>query len=107
VKRALLLIALASCMPDMNDDEAAIEIDLQQCHTESVSKYLPLGSVWIDVNPVSPYLCELTLGGETENPSYDGRAAQRCLFYRLGSISIDLGSGGPAYIDSSSNCADL
>jgi hypothetical protein len=107
VKRALLLVALASCMPDMKDDEASIEIDLHQCRMERVSKYLPLGSVWIDVNPVSPYVCALTLGGETENPSYDGSAAQRCMFYRLGSISIDLGNGGPAYIDSSSNCVDL
>jgi hypothetical protein len=107
VKRVLLLIALASCMPDMKDDEASIEIDLQQCQMQRVSKYLPLGSVWIDVNPVSPYVCMLTLGGETENPSYDGSAAQRCMFYRLGSISIDVDYGGPAYIDNRANCFDL
>jgi hypothetical protein len=103
--RAVLLIALASCMPDAN--EASIEIDLHLCRMERVSKYLPLGSVWIDVNPVSPYLCELTLGGETENPSYDGSASQRCVFYRAGNVSIDLDNGGPAYIDSSANCVDL
>lgn len=106
MRALLLLVATASCMPDMND-EASIEIDLQQCRSERMSKYLPLGSVWIDVYPASPYVCMLTLGGETENPSYDGSAAQRCLFYRLGSISIDVDRGGPAYIDNRANCFDL
>jgi hypothetical protein len=70
--------------------------------------YLPLGSMWIDVQPLSPYLCELTLGGETEDPSYSGEAAQRCVFYRDGSVSIDVRSGGPAYIeDSAGYCVDL
>jgi hypothetical protein len=104
VKRALLLAALASCMPDTN--ESSIEINLHTCKMESISKFLPLGSIYIDVKPLSPYLCELTLGGETENPSYDGSAAQRCVFYRFGSVSVDVRSGGPAYIDNS-NCVDL
>ena len=104
MKRVLILIALASCMPEAN--EASIEINLKACRMESVTKFLPLGSVYVDVNPLSPYLCELTLGGETENPNYDGSAAQQCVFYRLGSISVDVGSGGPAYIDSA-NCVDL
>lgn len=106
MKRALLLFALAGCMPDM-DEESSIEIDLEACRTESISKYLPLGSIWVDVKPLSAFVCELSLGGETENPSYDGHASQKCVFYRLGTVTIDAGDGGPAYIDSSSNCVDL
>lgn len=46
---------------------------------ERVSKYLPVGSMWIDARPRSQYVCGLTLGGETENPQYGGEAAQRCV----------------------------
>jgi hypothetical protein len=105
VKRALLLVALVGCMPDMTDT-SSLEIDLHACREETVSQYLPLGSIYVDVKPLSAYLCELTLGGETENPNYDGSPAQRCVFYRFGSLSIDVRSGGPAYIDSA-NCVDL
>ena len=105
MKRALLFAALVGCVPNAN--ESSIEIDLQQCREESVSKFLPLGSVYVDVKPLSAYLCELTLGGETENPSYDGSASQRCVFIRFGSIDIELESGGPAYLENRSNCVDL
>ena len=105
MKRALLLIALVDCMPDTNS--TSIEIDLRACRDESISQYLPLGSIYIDVEPLSPYVCQLTLGGETENPSYDGSASQRCFFYRFGSVAVDVRSGGPAYIDNSSNCVDI
>ncbi len=105
MKRGLLFVALVGCMPDAN--ESSIEIDLQQCREESVSMYLPFGSVYVDVKPRSPYLCELTLGGETENPNYDGSASQRCVFVRLGTIDIDVDSGGPAYLENRSNCVDL
>lgn len=101
MKRALVIALLAAC----GVDEDTIEINLAACKEERISKYLPLGSVWIDVKPLSKYVCQLTLGGETENPNYDGSAAQSCVFIRSGSISVDVRSGGPAYIDSSS-CVD-
>jgi hypothetical protein len=105
VKRALVCVALAGCMPDMQDTES-IAISVESCVPQRVSKYLPLGSMWIDVRPLSLYLCELTLGGETENPQYGGEASQRCVFYRDGSVSIDVPSGGPAYIEDG-YCVDL
>lgn len=85
---------------------AAIKIDLSLCKDQYISAYLPLGSLWISVRPLSHYACELELGGETENPNYSGGASQYCVFYRLGSVSIDVRSGGPAYLDNSA-CTDL
>ena len=104
--RALLLLALTACMPDM-EETSSVSINVKACKAERVSMYLPLGSMWIEVRPLSPYACELTLGGETEDPRYGGEAAQRCVFYRQGSISIDVRSGGPAYIEGRDNCVDL
>lgn len=106
MKRALVVLSFTACMPDM-DETSQISINVEVCKMERVSKYLPLGSMWIDVLPRSRYVCELTLGGETENPQYGGEAAQRCVFYRFGSVSIDVRSGGPAYIDDGDNCVDL
>ena len=104
--RALLVLALTACMPDM-EETSSISINVEACKEERVFEYLPFGSMWIDVRPHSQHICELTLGGETENPNYDGSAAQRCLFLRLGRVSVDVRSGGPAYIDDSNNCFDL
>ena len=44
--------------------------------------------------------CRVWLGGETENPGYDGLPTQFCYFSRdEAPVPIGVGDGGPAGID--------
>jgi hypothetical protein len=80
-------------------------IDVGTCEAAHLHKWLPLGSAWVRVEP-TPDACQLWLGGETENPMYDGSASQYCAFKRecadgaakTNTIAIPVGSGGPAHL---------
>ena len=72
-----------------------IAIDLVACRFERFALYLPLGSEWGLIHPVDDRVCEVWLGGETENPAYDGRPDHYCRFHRCGSFDLELGAGGP------------
>jgi hypothetical protein len=78
----------------------ALVIDLARCETGRWFTWLPLGSAWVIVRP-SADACELWLGGETENPMYDGSATQYCRFLRAGcEAHVAVGQGGPAHLQS-------
>ena len=83
-----------------------VAIDLNACANQRLFAWLPFGSMWILVHRRDSNHCELWLGGETENPQYDGSASQYCLFYRRGTLDVSVENGGPAYVDEPS-CIDL
>jgi hypothetical protein len=83
-----------------------IEVDLDACANQQLFAWLPFGSMWILVHRRDDDHCELWLGGETEDPQYDGGASQYCLFYRRGTLDVEVRSGGPARVDEPS-CIDL
>jgi hypothetical protein len=83
-----------------------IEIDLDTCANQQLFAWLPFGSMWILVHRRDGDHCELWLGGETEDPRYDGSASQYCVFYRRGTLDVTVRSGGPARVDEPS-CIDL
>jgi len=75
-------------------------IDVSRCESGRWFTWLPLGSAWVMVRP-SADGCELWLGGETENPMYDGSASQYCRFLRNDcEAHIEVGQGGPAHLQS-------
>lgn len=71
-----------------------------ECPTGSAALSLSFGSAWLASEPVDGG-CDLWLGGETEDPLYDGRATMFC---RLPSghkpLNIVIGDGGPAWVNS-------
>jgi hypothetical protein len=78
-----------------------LRIDIEQCQTGRWFTWLPFGSAWVIVQSDGD-TCKMWLGGETENPAYDGSAAQFCQFPRQGcetSVEIKAGDGGPAHLD--------
>jgi hypothetical protein len=79
----------------------ALVIDLEACAAGRWFGWLPLGSAWVAVRPTGDH-CELWLGGETENPNYDGLATQYCRFRRDHCVaSVELqAQGGPAHLTS-------
>ncbi|HUS30537.1 MAG TPA: hypothetical protein VMZ53_18635 [Kofleriaceae bacterium] len=84
----------------------SITVDLDACANQRLFAWLPLGSMWILVHRRDGDHCELWLGGETEDPSYNGAASQYCLFYRQGTLDVEVRNGGPARVDEPS-CIDL
>ena len=83
-----------------------IDVDLDACPNQQLFAWLPFGSMWILVHAHDSDHCEVWLGGETEDPRYDGSASQYCLFYRRGTLEVPVRSGGPARVDEPS-CIDL
>ena len=80
----------------------ALAIDLSACQNARYFASLPLGSAWVRVE-ANADTCGLWLGGETENPMYDGSASQYCEFARAcppTSVTIAAGQGGPPHLDS-------
>ena len=75
------------------------EIDLDSCKRQQMSFALPLGSAWALVHARSSDLCEVWLGGETEDPLYNGHPTQYCQFYRSGTLTLDTDQGGPFHLD--------
>lgn len=70
------------------------------CPTGSADLSLPFGSAWLVSEPVDGG-CDLWLGGETEDPLYDGRPTQFCRF-PSGHMPVDIviGEGGPPWVNS-------
>lgn len=90
------------------DGEAeTLVIDLDACRHERLHWWLPLGSAWFLVHPVSGAYCDIWLGGETENPQYDGSPRQYCRFDRQGDLDIQPQQGGPIVLDDMPWCTLL
>lgn len=84
--------------PELGAPASGDSIDLGDCEYGRWQKALGLGSAWALIHPTVEDRCEIWLGGETENPDYNGAPTQYCLFDRHGSIAITYGDGGPASI---------
>ncbi len=83
-----------------------VTIDLEACDHALWFGWLPFGSAWVLVHPDGD-TCELWLGGETENPMYDGNPRQYCRLRRDGcDATLTIGDGGPARL-ASGGCVDL
>jgi len=89
---------VAAGAAEHTQDGGTFEIDLGDCAYATHRAALPLGSAWVLVHPTGDH-CELWLGGETENPRYDGSPSQYCLFDRHGAVMIALTSGGPPHLE--------
>jgi len=86
--------------PSASGDSSDLVIDLTACEAKRYFAYLPLGSAWVRVAP-SDGICRLWLGGETENPMYDGAPSQYCEYSRdCPSVRIQTAEGGPPHLDS-------
>jgi hypothetical protein len=71
-----------------------------ECPTGSAFLALPFGSAWAASEPVEGG-CDLWLGGETEDPLYDGWPTTFCRFPTGHKpLNIEVGSGGPAVVSS-------
>lgn len=76
-------------------------IDPSACLEGLWMVWLPFGSAYVHVHRRDDGDCELWLGGETEDPSYDGTPTQYCRFpSSCKPVTPEYGSGGPASIDS-------
>jgi hypothetical protein len=88
--------------------QAALALELGDCDYARYRISLGLGSAWFLVHPKSTRYCELWLGGETENPEYQGAPAQYCLFDRSGTLEIDMRrGGGPILLAGQPSCLSL
>ncbi len=96
--------AAGTLIPELT---SAAAIDLGACTHQRWSWGLPLGSAWFLVHPVSDTYCEVWLGGETENPRYDGAPAQYCLFDRKNTLVLEYQDGGPITLDDMPWCVLL
>jgi hypothetical protein len=71
-------------------------IDMAACKYARQDESLAMGSIWVLVHPLDDKRCEVWMGGETENPHYDGKPSGYCVFERAGVLEIPLdGAGGP------------
>ena len=81
---------------------AAVVVDLSACIQRRWFAALPLGSAWVAVSPNGEY-CDVWVGGETENPIYDGSPTQQCRFRRDVGCELQIeqpAPGGPVVVDS-------
>ena len=83
-------------------------VDLVECDKEtSFGGTVLQGSFWWIISPKDSTTCEIWLGGETEDPDYDGSPTKYCTFARNGTATIEINSnGGPANISDQSNCVE-
>lgn len=83
--------------------EYSEDVDLSECEPRRMAKWLSQGSAWVTVQR-SGARCQVWLGGETENPRYNGETTQFCSFCRKPArVAVSLSAwGGPARIESSS-----
>lgn len=96
--------ATGAQIPERSNEAA---IDLGACTHQRLHWWLPLGSAWFLVHPVSDAYCEVWLGGETENPGYDGAPAQYCLFDRKNTLVLEYQVGGPITLENMPWCVLL
>ena len=81
-------------------------IDPSSCEG-AASTWPDFGSGWMLAWSPEADSCLVWLGGETENPLYDGRPTQFCVFDNdEPPVTVLMGQGGPARIDHP-DCADL
>ncbi len=77
-------------------------VDLHGCNEEYRHVWLPLGSAWALVQP-NLDLCRLWLGGETENPLYQGAPTQFCEFpiqnACVTTVALVAKGGGPVRLE--------
>jgi hypothetical protein len=100
---------------DVHGDHASLgavldTLDVSTCRQGRFSESLALGSAWVELRRVNGS-CEVWLGGETEDFSYDGSPHQFCRFSRAGDTHVpifvgrrqggDVNGAGPAR-----TCAD-
>ncbi|MCA9576159.1 MAG: hypothetical protein R3B40_11045 [Polyangiales bacterium] len=67
-------------------------LDVGLCREGRYRETLPLGSAWVELRRVGR-CCEVWLGGETEDPSYDGSPQQFCRFSRSGVTHVPIHVG--------------
>jgi hypothetical protein len=91
---------VAAQAPPLTAPDSGEAVELDACAYGRWQKPLGLGSAWALVHPTTDDRCEIWLGGETEDPRYDGSPTEYCLFDRHGSIAVTYGDGGPASITS-------
>ena len=73
----------------------------------AASDWLDFGSGWVLAWSSGDGSCLVWLGGETENPLYDGRPTQFCVFASdEPPVTVLMGQGGPARIEHP-DCVDL
>lgn len=99
----------SSAWGDSKGTTPPLTIDLAACVPGRYFASLPLGSAWVVVAPAADASagCNVWLGGETENPRYDGSASQYCAFPTSCSpatLTVSAGGGGPAHVDLASYC---
>jgi hypothetical protein len=94
----------AEDLPDRGDgmtNPFPLTIDPAACDEGKWFIYLPFGSAWAQVHETSDGACEVWLGGETEDPRYDGTPTRYCRFPAMCEpVTVVAGDGGPAEIES-------
>lgn len=86
---------------DSSEDPFPLTVDPAVCSEGKWLAWLPLGSAFVHVHAREDGDCEVWLGGETENPMYDGSPTQYCRFPpSCAPVTAGAGRGGPAFIDS-------
>ena len=81
-----------------NGNALPTAIDPSNCQDGAWSVALPLGSAYVHVHRRNDG-CEMWLGGETENPLYDGTPTQYCRFpTSCLPLTPTHGNGGPAQL---------
>jgi hypothetical protein len=75
---------------------ANLVIDVSKCESNRFHAWLALGSSWVQIEPgQDPNKCRVWLGGEMEDPLYDGKAAQYCELSRTcARTTIEIAPGG-------------
>jgi hypothetical protein len=78
-----------------------LTIDTFACESKRYFAWLPMGSAWVEVARTNGG-CGIWLGGESEDPMYDGSASQYCEFTSScpAKLIVHASQGGPAHVDS-------
>lgn len=81
-------------------DGRSYYVDVDACMQVRWVTWLPFGSAFAVVHPKDGE-CEVWLGGETENPRYDGMPVQYCRFPKgCKPVALVAEDGGPITVDS-------
>jgi hypothetical protein len=84
--------------PSVAQDWPAV-VDLRVCRPTHYHRTLEEGVAWLRVDPTED-ACELWFGGQTNDPTYDGRPTQYCSFARAGKLKLPQPErGGPVWLD--------